>query len=128
MKFFIFLALSAISISLVESKAKHWLVSCQFTGCYLSFNFCLNCYGEKNCIKCIENIHIPCSDCAQSIFNEDYLEILDGTKYLICDPNEHFQNQVCHLYCRGKYFTEGYCQKLNNVPVCQCLSNSLTTQ
>lgn len=123
--FLLFIQLVFISL-LVESNTKHWLYSCQFAACLLSIDYCLNCFGEKNCTKCLETMNSLCSTCAENIFNQDHLEINDGAEYFICDPLDYFQNKVCHFYCRGKYFPKGNCVRLNNIPMCHCSLNSTT--
>ncbi|CAF0727637.1 unnamed protein product [Brachionus calyciflorus] len=104
-------------------QSKFWLTSCSFSGCYITFNSCLNCFGERNCKNCITSIKPECSVCADDIYNKNDLEEIGGNQYFICDSLDNFQVKACQLYCRGQYFQSGQCLRVQNVPVCQCSLN-----
>lgn len=101
-----------------EIQKKHWLVSC--LSCSSHFNFCFNCYGIPQCTECLISIRPECSSCINDIYQDDQLENINGKKYLICDKSKELHNEICHLYCRGKFYATGTCQKLKNKPVCRC--------
>ncbi|RNA06504.1 NACHT and WD domain [Brachionus plicatilis] len=106
---------------------KFWLTTCPLSGCTLTFNACLGCYGERNCKSCITSIKPECATCADDIFAEDGLETINENKYLLCDANDSFQVTVCHFHCRGRYYQTGKCTRLLNFPICECLSTTTST-
>lgn len=126
-KILLICVLFSISESSFNKNSKYWLITCGYSGCMFAFNFCFTCLGENNCKECLSSINQICSSCADDIFKQDFMEVIDGVNYLICDPMDLVQTKVCHLFCRGQFKTTGQCVRVNNLPVCQCSSESLTT-
>lgn len=103
---------------------KHWLWSCVQNDCTTNFNSCLSCFGIRSCKNCLTNSYQnECSQCADDIFKENDLEIINGQEYLICDGQNQLHQKICHFFCRGKYFQTGICTKLNNIPICECTNS-----
>ena len=53
------------------------------------------------------------------------MENVEDRPRLICDQKEELQGNVCNLYCRAMFFEYGQCERIQNVPVCQCSSNPM---
>lgn len=123
----IFSFLCLFVLKAIEAKVryfpKHYISTCSTNNCEGTLNACSNCFGENQCKSCISTT-TGCSSCANDIFKREDLEDLGGTQYLICDSSDSLQTKVCHLFCRGQYKQTGNCVRYNNLPVCECSSNS----
>ena len=83
--------------------------------------------GEASCKTCITNSLPACSNCANDIYNKDDLETIGGIQYMLCDISSQFQQKVCHLFCRRQNHQTGQCVKIQQILVCECTSDSITT-
>lgn len=126
-KIFIFLSIFFINKLECSIQVKFWIATCTLNECSTALNTCINCFGERNCKSCITSAKADCSTCANDIYNKDELENIGGNQYLICDNSDPIQQKVCHLFCRGQYLQTGFCVRIQNIPVCQCMTDSPTT-
>ncbi|CAF0765523.1 unnamed protein product [Brachionus calyciflorus] len=105
-------------------NSKYWLTSCSLTGCSITLNACLNCFGERGCTSCVTSIRPECDQCISDIYNKNDLETYEGVQYFICDSLDSFQEKICHIYCRGQYKQTGKCTRYQNLPICQCTNDN----
>lgn len=114
-----------LSLSLNKTLTKNWLGSCTNTKCTLAINQCIStsCSGYPSCRICIANKDPLCYQCSSDIFNTNYMMTLYGNRYLPCDQNDAFQNQVCKIYCRDSFSkTLAECKPIETFSACFCYS------
>ncbi len=120
--------LSRKSFESFDLSQRIWITSCRPDICLNALNKCIdsNCFTIDQCKHCVIDESINCAQCAIELFNEKHLQNINETSYLICDPNDNVQVTGCQLYCRGKLFSNGHCERVENFPVCKCEENFST--
>lgn len=99
---------------------RHWLNTCNRLNCQNALDQCKLCNGRTQCKLCLSHYNPECEICANDIFNTDDHVQIDGEYYLLCDASDSFQQKICRIFCRGEYFTESNCKRLNSIPICFC--------
>jgi hypothetical protein len=114
----IFVALFCI-LKIFEATQSRWIFSCSTNKCELALIECttLNCSGNDECIKCVNNIDISCNQCIQQIYEPSSLV----NDEFICTINSDLDNKVCEIFCRGQFYHKGKClRNTQNIPRCLC--------
>lgn len=131
-KHVLFFLIAFYSFDLVKCKPKyisratrHWLESCKESSCDGAFEACKMCNGETQCQKCIKESALSCLKCAFEIYDKADQEHINGTHFLLCDPEEELQSKVCHMFCRGIFRATGRCQIVDNIPLCICSRSTI---